>query len=128
VGICGVTKLSKIPAIGPHSRGHILAKLDQRTREARLMRQTRSDLLAHLGNAPSATQRALIDQAVSLKLHIALMDRKAAETGGVMSERDGRQYLAWANAFSRLLRQIGMKGVTERPRSLADIRASQAAA
>jgi hypothetical protein len=113
--------------IGPYSRPSVLSKLDQRTREARLVRETRADLLAHLGGNASATQRALIDQAVSLKLHIALMDRKASETGGIMSERDGRQYLAWANALSRLLRQLGMKGAPERPRTLADIRARQTA-
>jgi hypothetical protein len=106
--------------ISPYSRPAVLAKLDQRTKEARLVREMRAELIAHVGGAPSATQRALIDQAVSLKLHIALMDRRAAENGGAMGEAAGRQYLAWANAFSRLLRQLGTKAAAQRPRSLAE--------
>jgi ketopantoate hydroxymethyltransferase len=113
--------------VGPYSNPDSLAKLDQRTKEARLVRETRADLVAHVGGAPSATQRTLIDQAVSLKLHIALMDRNAAETGGVMTEATGKQYLAWANALVRLMRELGVKAAPPRARTLADHIASRAA-
>lgn len=87
-----------------------------------MLRAVRADLAAHVGGKPSAVQRALIDQAAMLQLHVAAMDRKAAEaeTCGCLSERDARQYLAWCNSLSRLLRQLGLKGAAAAPASLAD--------
>jgi hypothetical protein len=93
-------------AIHPYSRPAALAKLDGRTKEARLMRETRAELTAHVGGTPSATQRALIERAAQLTLRVAAMDRKFAETGA-QTEHDTAQYLAWSNALSRLLRQLG---------------------
>lgn len=83
------------------------------------MRKIQRDLIAHVGGEPSAAQRILIEQAAQLRLHIALMDKRTAE-GRELSERDARQYLAWANSLSKLLRHLGLKGVAARPRSLAD--------
>lgn len=107
-----------MPAFGPHSRPHTLAKLDGRTREARLLRDFRADLVRHVGGKPSATQAALITQACQLQLRIALMDRATAGEA-VPSFRNGREYLAWANALARLLRQLG-KGVSATGPTLAD--------
>ncbi len=89
------------------------------------MRETRAELTAHVGGTPSATQRALIEQAAQLALRLAAMDRKFAETGG-QTEHDSRTYLAWSNSYSRLLRQLGLKGAAERPKSLADHLAERA--
>jgi hypothetical protein len=108
------------PPIGPYSRPHTLAKMDQRTKEARLMRETRAELTAHVGGKPSATQRALIEQAVQLRLRIATMDRRFA-TSIEMTQHDSRTYLAWSNSYSRLLRQLGLKATAERPPTLAEI-------
>ncbi len=108
------------PHFAPYSRATALAKLDGRTREARLMGAVRDELIAHVGNRPSATQAAMIQQAVQLRLRLATMDRKFAETGA-MTEHDSRTYLAWANSYTRLLKQLGMKGAPERAPSLADI-------
>jgi len=108
------------PSIGPYSRPHTLAKLDGRTREARLMRDARTELTAHLGGTPSATQRALIEQAAQLRLRLATMDRQFVETGA-MTEHSSRTYLAWSNSYSRLLRQLGLAGAKERPPTLAEI-------
>jgi hypothetical protein len=37
------------------------------------------------------------------------MDRETAQSGrAAMSEKDGREYLCWNNALSRLLNQIGV--------------------
>jgi hypothetical protein len=85
-----------------------LAKLDQRTREARLMRETRAELVRHVGGTPSATQAALIDQLVQIKLRLAVMDRRFAETDA-QTDHDTRTYLAWANSYARLLAQLGLK-------------------
>jgi hypothetical protein len=94
--------------------------VDGRLAEAKLMARVREELTQHLGGKPSATQRILIDRAAALSLRIHLMDRESARSGGMMSERNSRQYLAWSNALSRLMRQIGIKGVAERPATLHD--------
>ena len=107
--------------VGPYSRPPSLARLDQRTREARLLADTRAELTAHLGGAPSATQRALIDRAAWLTLRIALMDAKGAD--GHLSERDGREYLAWSNSLTRALVALGLQAATARPMTLAEHRA-----
>jgi len=108
-----------MPRLGPHSRATAFAKLKPRTAEGRLFRHMREELVAHVGGNPSATQSALIDQACWLGLHLALMDRQLAE-GRILSERNGRQYLAWSNSRSRLLRQLGLKGTPAPKRSLAE--------
>lgn len=107
-----------MPAIGPFSRPHTLAVLDGRTKEARLLRDFRAELVAHVGGRPSATQAALIGQAAMLQLRIALMDR-ASIGEAVPSEKQGREYLAWCNSLQRLLRQLG-KGVAAAAPTLAD--------
>lgn len=111
-------------SLGPYSRPATLAKLDQRTKEARLVRETRAELVAHVGGKPSATQRALIERAVQLTLRVALMDRKFTEAGHT-SERDSREYLAWSNSLARTLREIGLKPAAARPPSLAEILAAE---
>jgi len=122
----GMSATQTTPSIGPHSRPHPLAKMDQRTKEARLLRELRAELTAHVGDRPSATQRALIEQAVQIRLRLAMMDRKFAKIGE-MTEHDSRTYLAWSNSYSRLLRQLGLKGAAEKPQSLAEILAEAAA-
>jgi hypothetical protein len=76
-----------------------MAKLDQRTKEARLMRETRAALVAHVGGKPSAVQSAMIERACQLTLRIVAMDRKFAETGA-QTDHDSRTYLAWSNSLS----------------------------
>jgi hypothetical protein len=44
------------------------------------MRETRAELVAHVGGKPSAVQSALIERACQLTLRIVAMDRKFAET------------------------------------------------
>jgi hypothetical protein len=109
-------------AIRPNSRPSALAKLDLRTREARLMRDTRAELIAHVsGNSGilSTTQRALVEQAVQIKLRLAVMDRAFAVSAN-MTAHDSKQYLAWSNSFTRLMRQLGLQGVQEKPQTLTD--------
>jgi hypothetical protein len=115
-----------MPRIGPHSRPDKLQIVDGRLAEAKLMARVRAELTQHLGGSPSATQRILIDRAAALSLRIHLMDRESARSGG-MSERNGRQYLAWSNALTRVLKQIGLKGVADKPPSLQDYLAGRSA-
>jgi hypothetical protein len=72
------------------------------------MAGVRADLVKHVGGNPSAAQRMMIDQAAMLSLRLRLMDRQALQDGGA-SDRNGRQYLAFANSLSRLLRQFGLE-------------------
>jgi hypothetical protein len=110
--------MEKTKAIGPYSRPTTLRKLDQRTREAKHMQAVRRELTAHVGGAPSATQRALIDRFAWLSLHVAMLDAKTAERGE-MTEHDSRTYLAWSNSLSRSLRALGIKAAAEKPPTLA---------
>ena len=95
-------------AVGPYSSPITLAKLDGRTREGQLLRQHRRELLAHMGGSPSAPQRRLIELAGNLALQIALMDCRFVEAHAV-TEREGRQYLAWVNAYRRTLQALGLE-------------------
>ena len=119
-------KGGKVQKIGPYSRSPALANLDMRTREGRIIRDTRAALSAHLGGNLSATQRAMVERAAHLSMQVAMLDAKCV--AGTMTHHDGREYLAWTNALTRLLRQLGMKGAADRPPSLADHLAKQAAA
>jgi hypothetical protein len=92
--------------IGPYSTHATLQKLDGRSREARLMKSLRAELIAHVGGKPSVAQTVLIDQATKIQLRIAMMDREGTDTG--MSERRQVEYLAWCGALTRLLRSLGL--------------------
>lgn len=107
-----------MPKIGPYSNCANLAKLDGRTREARLLKGLRSELIAHVGGNPSTAQRLVIDQCVQLKLRLALMDAESIAPGG-MTERNQVQYLAWSGALTRLLNQIGLTAAPTAPKSHA---------
>ena len=96
-----------MPKLGPYSQTVILSKLDGRTREARLMRGTRSALVAHVGGKPSVVQQTLIERACQLQIRIAMMDRDFAN-GEVQTEHDSRTYLAWSNSLTRTLRALGV--------------------
>jgi phage shock protein A len=117
--------MTKVRQIRAYSRPAALAKLDQRTVEARLMRETRADLEKHVGGTPSAVQQALIEQAAQLRLRLAVMDAKFAETSA-QTDHDSRTYLAWSNSYSRLMRLLGMKGPAPKVPTLEDIRAGRA--
>ena len=107
-----------MPVIGPYSRPRTLAKMDQRTREAQILRATRRELTAHVGGRPSATQAALIERAAWLTLHVALLDAKRVQ--GAASEHDSRTYLAWSNSLTRTLAAMGLAAAPKPVATLAD--------
>lgn len=99
----------------------MLAKLDRRTKEARLLEAARASLTRHVGGAPNDIQRVLIERASRLMVYIEVMDRETLETG-TMSERASRQYLAWSNSLRLTLRDLGMKAApSEKLPDLGDI-------
>lgn len=85
--------------LGSHSRQHeLLAGVDFRSREGKLLAAARVELTAHVGGNPNSVQKVLIERAARLTLYIELMDAEALEAG-TMTERNSRQYLAWVNAL-----------------------------
>ena len=116
----------KSGAVGPYSGPVTLAKVDGRTREGRLLREHTAELLDHIGGDPSAPQRRLVELASNLALHMALMDRRFVQANAV-TEREGRQYLAWANAYRRTLQAIGLDRRAPSAPSLDEYLASKAA-
>ncbi|AQU89401.1 hypothetical protein B0W47_17795 (plasmid) [Komagataeibacter nataicola] len=114
--------------IKPYSSSDSLRKLDGRSKEARLLRKVRAELTAHIGGRPTITQKALIERAAWMTLHLGMMDRKML--GDVPSERDARQYLAWSNTLTRAIAQLGVRDTSERnrPPSLDELLASRRAA
>jgi hypothetical protein len=103
-----------------------MAKLDQRTKEARLVREARAALIAHVGGTPSAVQSKLSGQAVQIRLRLAVMDKRFAETGA-QTDHDSRTYLAWSNSLTRTLRELGVKGSVDKPPGLQDYLAARSA-
>ncbi len=111
--------------VTPEYRPVILGVLDRRTWQGRLLRDTRAELVAHVGGSPSATQSCLIEQLAQLRLRLALFDRKLAEVGEI-TDHDRRSYLAFSNTYARLLRQLGLKGTAPRKRTIAEYLAEAA--
>jgi len=89
-----------------------------RSREGLLLRKVRAELTAHVGGKPSATQSVLIERAALLNLQISMLDAKHA--AGDLTPHDQREYLAWTNALTRLMRQLGLKGAAERAPTLRE--------
>ena len=100
--------------INPEYRAAALGKLDRRTWQARLLRDARAELTAHVGGTPSATQTALIEQLAQLRLRLVLFDRRFAERGE-QTDHDRRSYLAFANTHARLLGALGLKAAPAEP-------------
>jgi hypothetical protein len=99
----------------------MLAKLDRRTKEARLLEAARASLTRHVGGAPNDIQRVLIERASRLMVYIETMDAQALEDG-TMSERNSRSYLAWTNSLRLTLRDLGVKAApSEKLPDLHDI-------
>jgi hypothetical protein len=94
----------KVRRLGPYSKPAVLAKLDQRTREARILHDTREALTEHVGGAPSAVQRMLIERAAQLTLKLQQLDAEIAADG--LSDHDTRYYICWSNALTRTLAQL----------------------
>lgn len=68
----------------------------------------------------------MIDRAAWLSLRLALLDAKIlADT---FTEHDSRTYIAWDRSLNRLMRDLGLKGAAQAPRSLREHLAAKAGA
>ena len=81
------------------------------------MRQVRADLIRHVGGRPSATQRMMIERAVTLTGYLARLDAEALSPAG-LSDHRRREYLAADGSLRRTLREIGLRGAAEKPPDL----------
>ena len=112
--------------VGPFSRDHVLATLDRRSKAGRVYRTIEKDLVAHVGGAPSAVERLLIQSAAVKGTRLALL------TEAVLDGRDignDGQALAYANSFERTLIVLGLKAhVRDITPSIEDILRDHAAA
>jgi hypothetical protein len=92
-----------------------IVRLDQRTREARLVKRIKAELVAQVGGSPSPAQVMLIESIATLRLHCERLDQKAAENGGLLSLHDRKSYLAFRNSYIRALRALsGLKAASAR--------------
>jgi len=113
-------------APGPYSKATTLARLDGRCRAAQLAKSTRAALIAHVGGKPSATQLALIDQAVQLKVRLRMMDDQFV-AAGEQSPHAERSYLAWSGHYTRTVAALGIAPSPERVPTLDEYLANRAA-
>ena len=97
----------------------MLAKLDQRTREARILHDTREALTEHVGGSPSAVEAALIERAAQLTIKLARLDAEIA--AGVLSDYSTRYYICWSNTLTRTLGRLGTKPAATRGPSFEDV-------
>ncbi len=85
------------------------------------------ELVQHVGGKPNAVQRALIDRIAMLQTHLARMDERMFRDGE-LSDHASRQYLAWANAVSRMLQALGLQPREAREPTLTERLAAERAA
>ena len=97
--------------LGPYST-HLRAlssdRLDGRTREARVLKATRNELIKLLGRSPNAGELAFIERLAWLQLRLAALDRKLLD--GDFTEFDASVYNAHVNSFGRALVKLGVLG------------------
>jgi hypothetical protein len=109
---------------GPYSRaidrGAIGGLIDGRSREGRFLRAYERQLLDHIGNNPSVTQRCLIQRAARLALHLELMDERSLAGDHVFTTHDHLHYVSWSNALARLLARLGLEPAAPRTQTLAE--------
>jgi hypothetical protein len=95
------------------------------TKEGFLYRRVTRDLRAQIGGKPTAAQEMLIGRIAWIQVHLATLDTRALESGGI-SPHATREYLAWANSMSRMLQALGLDDAPAPQPTLADYLASKA--
>jgi hypothetical protein len=83
------------------------------------IRQVREGLICHVGGAPSATQRILIERAVMQTAHLAQIDLAAMRSGGLSADATG-QLIRLEGNLRRTLAALGMAAAAPRQLTLAE--------
>lgn len=94
-----------------------------RSREGELFRRVCRDLRRHVGGRPTAAEELLIGRIAWLQVHLAHIDERAMEAGG-LSDHATREYLAWSGALARLLDRLGLKEPPPREPTVQEILAA----
>ena len=95
--------------VGPSSRDRVLSSIDKRTKAGRVMRTTIADLSAHVGGAPTAAERLLIQSAAIKATRLFLLSEKIL-AGGEIGGVDGDHHaLAWLNSLRQDLTALGLE-------------------
>jgi hypothetical protein len=97
----------KVRDLGPYSHSNRVARVDRRTKYARLMQEVQAELLEHIGQPPNPVERMLIERAAVLSLRLAQIDKKifAEQEFTIL---DNNQAVAWQNALTRTLVALGV--------------------
>jgi hypothetical protein len=104
-----------------------LVRVDRRTREGRLLEQTRAALTAQLGGEPDYPTLNLIERACWLTLQLTKLNARIAT--GTDEPADAQRYMALGNALQRAYAALGFTPPPPRPsrrRTLAEALAEQA--
>ena len=104
-----------------------IVRVDRRTREGKLLEQTRAQLTAQVGGEPNFSQRAAIELAAFLTVEVARLSARIA--AGTSTAADLRAYLALTNALTRATRSLGAKAEAAEPqrrKTLTEVLAGEA--
>jgi hypothetical protein len=87
-------------------RGGKFYRVDGRSREGILLRDTNNALLEQLGRRPTPAERLLIERLSWLHLCITFMDRRVLD--GTVDYHEAVQYSSHINSFSKGLANLGL--------------------
>jgi hypothetical protein len=98
-----------LPKYGPYAREIVLAKVDGRSREGRLLTQVRRALIEQLGGEAKLTpaQRLLVDRVAHLQLRVAKLDARLID--GSYTSYDNSTHAAFSNALRRTLLALNLE-------------------
>jgi hypothetical protein len=109
--------------LGPYSRrfqrGVIADLFDGRSAEGRFVRRLEAELIAHVGGAPTITQRLLIDRLIKIRLQLDLLDAKLVRSK--WTAHDSRTHGGLCNAFRLTAQALGLQPPAAREKSLDEI-------
>src|SRR5215472_2944050 len=96
------------PNTGRGQRRGIL-RVDGRTIHARLLRDVRKAVLAHIvrpGHDPTIAQRSMAERIAQLELRLAVFDQRFVD-GKIPTDLDNREYLAATNSLRLAYQAVG---------------------
>jgi hypothetical protein len=88
-----------------------IVRVDRRTREGRLLEQTRARLTAAIGGNPTYLQASAIERAAFLTVEVAKLNAMMA--AGTSTLEVLRAYLSLTNALARATKSLGVKSEPE---------------
>jgi hypothetical protein len=100
-----------------------IVRVDRRTREGKLLEQTRAALMRQVGGNPNFVQCAIIERAAFLSVEAAKVNARIA--AGTSTPADLRSYMALTRAIAGLIRSLGLRSASVEPapreRTLAEL-------